>query len=62
MRSFAADGGGGIEAVVWTDVVQAIVLWLGGIISFVFIVTQLPEGLGPRAFYTWGAGRRACSQ
>ena len=37
---------GGIGAVIWTDVVQSIVLWLGGIICFVTIVLQLPGGLG----------------
>ena len=37
---------GGIAAVIWTDVVQAIVLWLGGIVCFGTIVWQLPEGVG----------------
>ncbi|WKN43176.1 sodium:solute symporter [Tunicatimonas pelagia] len=36
---------GGIEAVIWTDVVQAIVLWLGGILCLVLMVNQLPDGL-----------------
>ncbi len=35
---------GGIEAVIWTDVMQAIVLLLGGIVCFVYIVVALPEG------------------
>lgn len=35
---------GGIEAVIWTDVIQAIVLWLGGIICLVLMVNQLPDG------------------
>ena len=37
---------GGIEAVIWTDVVQAIVLWLGGVLAFCIIVFKLPDGLG----------------
>ncbi|MEO0333473.1 MAG: sodium:solute symporter, partial [Bacteroidota bacterium] len=36
---------GGIEAVIWTDVVQAIVLWLGGILCLVLMISQLPDGL-----------------
>jgi len=37
---------GGIEAVVWTDVVQTIVLIGGGILCLAIIVWQLPGGLG----------------
>jgi solute:Na+ symporter, SSS family len=37
---------GGIEAVVWTDVVQTIVLVFGGFICLYFIVNQLEGGLG----------------
>ncbi len=37
---------GGIEAVIWTDVIQSIVLLLGGIITLFYITWQLPEGLG----------------
>ena len=37
---------GGIGAVIWTDVVQTIVLWLGGIICFVVIAMKLPGGVG----------------
>ena len=36
---------GGIEAVIWTDVVQSIVLWVGGVICFITIVYQLPGGV-----------------
>lgn len=35
---------GGIEAVIWTDVVQSVVLWLGGGLCFFTIVYQLPDG------------------
>ena len=36
---------GGIGAVIWTDVVQSIVLWLGGIVCFLTIVLKLPGGM-----------------
>ncbi|WP_110684847.1 sodium:solute symporter [Salinicola aestuarinus] len=35
---------GGISAVIWTDVVQMFVLWLGAILSMVLMVTSLPGG------------------
>ena len=37
---------GGINAVIWTDVVQSVVLWLGGFVCFLTIVTRLPGGIG----------------
>lgn len=37
---------GGIDAVIWTDVLQTVVLVLGGILCLVVIVNQLPGGLG----------------
>ena len=37
---------GGIEGVIWTDVVQAFMLWGGGVVCLVLIVTKLPGGLG----------------
>ncbi|MCH2202816.1 MAG: sodium/solute symporter [Fuerstiella sp.] len=37
---------GGIEAVVWTDVVQTIILAAGGVICLITVVSQLPGGLG----------------
>lgn len=37
---------GGIGAVIWTDVVQSIVLWVGGIVCFVTIAWRLPGGIG----------------
>lgn len=36
---------GGIEAVIWTDVVQAIVLIAGGALCVISITTTLPDGL-----------------
>jgi SSS family solute:Na+ symporter len=37
---------GGIEAVIWTDVIQTIVLMLGGVLMLVVIVQALPGGMG----------------
>lgn len=37
---------GGIDAVIWTDVLQTIVLMLGGVIALTVIVQALPGGLG----------------
>jgi len=36
---------GGIEAVIWTDVVQALILIVGGLICFILIAFDLPGGL-----------------
>ena len=36
---------GGIEAVIWTDVIQSIVLVLGGITCLIVIVIKLPGGI-----------------
>lgn len=36
---------GGIDAVIWTDVIQSIVLLLGGIVTVVYLTTQIPGGL-----------------
>ncbi len=37
---------GGIEAVIWTDVVQAIILMVGGVVCLVCAEVDLPGGLG----------------
>lgn len=37
---------GGIDAVIWTDVLQTIVLVLGGIVILILIVIAMPGGLG----------------
>ena len=37
---------GGIDAVIWTDVIQTIVLVLGGVVCVGVIVAKLPGGLG----------------
>lgn len=36
---------GGIEAVVWTDVVKAVILLLGGVLCFACVAIDLPGGL-----------------
>ncbi len=36
---------GGIDAVIWTDVIQSIVLWLGGIFVIVFLCWKIPGGV-----------------
>ena len=37
---------GGIEAVIWTDVIQVIILFVGAIISTILLVYGMPEGPG----------------
>ncbi len=37
---------GGIEAVVWTDVIQALILMVGGMFCFIAVALDLPGGLG----------------
>lgn len=36
---------GGIDAVIWTDVIQAIVLWVGGAVCLWLMLDRLPEGI-----------------
>ena len=36
---------GGIDAVVWTDVIQTVILALGGVLCMAIIIYQLPGGL-----------------
>ncbi len=48
---------GGIEAVVWTDVVQTIVLVCGGLLCLVYIVYQLPGGLSEIFEVAWADGK-----
>ena len=50
---------GGIDAVIWTDVVQAIVLWCGGAICFLYIVFHLPGGI--EQIFTVGAAHNKFS-
>lgn len=37
---------GGIEVVIWTDVVQTIVLWGGAIVILVYVFMEMPDGFG----------------
>jgi len=37
---------GGIEAVIWTDVVQVIILFVGAVISIIILLLGMPEGPG----------------
>ena len=37
---------GGIEAVIWTDVVQVIILFAGAIVSVIILLAGMPEGPG----------------
>jgi solute:Na+ symporter, SSS family len=48
---------GGIEAVIWTDVLQAVVLLLGGFICFGYIALNLPDGI-PQIFEVAAAHKK----
>jgi SSS family solute:Na+ symporter len=48
---------GGFEAVVWTDVIQTIVLLLGATACVMFIVHALPGGLGQVLSEAWAANK-----
>ncbi|MBN2308331.1 MAG: sodium:solute symporter [Candidatus Hydrogenedentes bacterium] len=37
---------GGIRAVLWTDFIQAAVLWIGGLLCLIVVACKLPGGLG----------------
>ncbi|HDZ91163.1 MAG: sodium:solute symporter [Deltaproteobacteria bacterium] len=37
---------GGIEAVIWTDVIQVIILFAGAVITVIILLTGMPEGPG----------------
>lgn len=48
---------GGFEAVVWTDVIQTIVLLMGAMACVFFIAHALPGGLGQVVTEAWAAGK-----
>jgi solute:Na+ symporter, SSS family len=48
---------GGIDAVIWTDVIQALVLIAGGVICAGYVILALPGGL----LQFWRSGRRTTS-
>lgn len=53
---------GGIEAVIWTDVIQTIVLFLGGVFCLMVIVDLLPGGLGEIITTATEAGKLGFSE
>ncbi|MBB6441135.1 SSS family solute:Na+ symporter [Phycisphaera mikurensis] len=48
---------GGIEVVIWTDVVQTFVLWGGAIVIFGYIAFEMPDGLGGGLSRAWHADK-----
>lgn len=52
---------GGIRAVLWTDFIQAMVLWVGGVISLGVIIYAIPGGLGQIFSEAWEAGKFSMS-
>ncbi|MCL4218431.1 MAG: sodium:solute symporter, partial [Candidatus Hydrogenedentes bacterium] len=53
---------GGIEAVIWTDFVQSIILMLGGLLILGTIVYKLPGGLSQIFSVGWADGKFGLSQ
>lgn len=53
---------GGLEAVVWTDVVQTVVLAVGGIICFTIICQALPGGITEVFQTAWAADKLSFGQ
>lgn len=48
---------GGIEAVVWTDVVQTIILIIGGLACLLYMVRDMPGGLSQIIEVAWEEGK-----
>ncbi|MBC8245198.1 MAG: sodium:solute symporter [Verrucomicrobia bacterium] len=48
---------GGIEAVIWTDAIQSVILTLGAIVVVVLILTGMPEGPGEALRLAGEAGK-----
>ena len=48
---------GGFDAVVWTDVIQILVLIAGGILAFVYLALRMPGGLDEGFALAWDAGK-----
>lgn len=53
---------GGIEAVIWTDVIQTVVLFLGGLVCLFVIVDYLPGGLSEIINTATAAGKFGFSE
>lgn len=50
---------GGIEAVIWTDVMQTIVLFFGGLICIAIVLFNIPESTGTALGAAWDADKFA---
>jgi SSS family solute:Na+ symporter len=48
---------GGLEAVIWTDVMQTIILAMGGLLTIAIVVTHLPGGIGGLVHTASAAGK-----
>ncbi len=48
---------GGIEVVIWTDVVQTIVLWGGAVVVLVYVGIAMPDGLAGGLGRAWEADK-----
>ncbi len=44
---------GGIRAVLWTDFIQALVLWIGGLIALFVIISKVPGGVDEIVTKAW---------
>lgn len=53
---------GGIEAVIWTDFVQSLILVLGGLLILATIVYKLPDGFSQLISVGWADGKFGLSQ
>jgi SSS family solute:Na+ symporter len=52
---------GGIEAVVWTDVAETVILTLGGAACLAVVVAKVPGGLGEIVSTAWAHGKLSFS-
>jgi SSS family solute:Na+ symporter len=52
---------GGIRAVIWTDFIQSLMLWVGGMLALVVIIRLLPGGIGQIFEVAWADGKFALS-
>lgn len=48
---------GGIKAVIWTDVIQSFILYIGGVVAMVIILRQVPGGLTQIVQSGWAEGK-----
>src|ERR1700728_1318120 len=48
---------GGIEAVIWADVIQGFALWAGIIICLGYLLFSFPEGPGAILHLAWSSGK-----